>query len=124
MPMIIGYYELIVPSLLLLILKPNCRDNKVERQPLQVMNPNPAMTVNERVQLLKTQHEAERREAAERKRKAGDRDPKYDGLRRSKDRQGNTAGDGVQVREATATSKQRRRAATIKATKMQIAPLR
>ena len=81
------------------------------------------MTVNDKVQLLKTQHEAERKEA-ERKRKADDCDPKYDVPRRSKDRHGKTAGDGAQAREATATRKQRRRAAIIQATKMQIASLR
>jgi hypothetical protein len=104
-------------------LKAKCRDNDIERQPLQINHPNPAMIVDDRVQLLKTRHEAERKEA-ERKRKAGDREPKYDGPRRNEDRHGTTARDGTQVREATSTPKQRRRAAIIKATKMQIAVLR
>ena len=80
-------------------MKPLGGDNEVQREQLQVMNRDPAdplMSVNDKVLLLKTQHEAERKEA-ERKRKQEELDRENDGPHDTDGRKGRTAGNAVQV---------------------------
>ncbi len=91
-----------------------CNDNEVQREQLQVTTRDPLMSVNDKVLLLKTQHEAERKEA-ERKRKQEELDRDNDGPHNTHGRKGTTAGDAVHVQEGTAAPKHRRTAATNKA---------
>ena len=93
----------------------------MQREQLQVMNRDPLMTVNDKVLLLKTQHEAERKEA-ERKRKQEELDRDNDGPHHTHGRKGTTAGDAVHVQGGTAGPKHRRNAATNKPRKKPVAP--